>query len=134
MVASDWLGSGQSVGIFNMTELLDDTDLGLLSGPGVNPPMVHCLVATADGQYVACGLENGTVEVFAASAKNLVHVESLCGHSQAVSCLLCIGGGGCLVSGGADTGIYVWQLDSEGQGRSFSHHAKVSWKQPGASQ
>ncbi|PAA70860.1 hypothetical protein BOX15_Mlig031563g1 [Macrostomum lignano] len=126
LVVTDWKGHrGEAVNIFDMSELQDAESTVSASGIGVNPPLVHCLAASSDGQFVAAGLENGSVELFSGSGRHLLQSESLYGHSAGVSALLCLPGH-LLLSGGNDRRCYLWALDSEQAGASFAHSDKVN--------
>lgn len=128
LVVTDWKGHrGEAVNIFEMSELQDPelSNSASSAGLGVNPPMIHCLAASTDGQYVAAGLESGSVELFNGSGRHLLQSESLYGHSAGVSALLCLPGH-LLLSGGNDRRCYLWSLDSEHAGASFAHSDKVN--------
>lgn len=133
LVVTDWKGHrGEAVNIFDMSEL-QDSDLPAATGLGINPPLIHCLAATSDGEFIAAGLESGIVELFSGSGRHLLQLESLCGHTAGVSALLCLPGH-LLLSGGNDRRCYLWSLlDSDsGQdqdqaaGVSFAHRDKVN--------
>ena len=51
----------------------------------VNPPFIHSMAVSANGNLLACGTENALVQVFDSSKKNLTYMTALRGHTHGVS-------------------------------------------------
>jgi WD40 repeat protein len=81
----------------------------------INPPFVHHLCASADGQYLACALENGLLGIFDLRKKHVHQLFNLHAHLQGASQVAFLNNS-VLVSGGNDSCIVVWDLNKANQG------------------
>ncbi|XP_064639351.1 WD repeat-containing protein 53-like isoform X1 [Lineus longissimus] len=77
----------------------------------MSPPFIHTTSITSDGDYLSCGLENGTVHVFDTSKKAVSHSKTFKGHSQGVAQVHFTSGSKTnLVSGGNDGRFILWDV------------------------
>lgn len=89
---------------------------------------ITCCAVTDDGKYIVTGGEDSVVSVWRLSHKHtrtrrrLQIASALCGHSQAISCLVSSSSYNILVSGSLDCEVIVWDLSRLILVRRLPHH------------
>lgn len=80
----------------------------------INPPFIHTLSVSVDGNFVACGTENAKVQVFNGRRRNLEFINTLSGHRLGVSQVHFprTGKNELLVSGGNDGQVLLWHTSA----------------------
>jgi WD40 repeat protein len=100
---------GRSVCVIDMEEL--GVHGGESSSYLINPPFVHSLATSNTGQYMACGTEGATIQLFHINKYNPEYFVTLCSHTQGVSQVhFPKSKPEHLVSGGNDGKILVWDM------------------------
>lgn len=79
----------------------------------VNPPFIHSMSLSSDGNILACGTDNNLVQIFDASKRTLSYMTHLKGHSDAVAQVHFPSFDDyTLLSGGNDGVINMWKLNT----------------------
>ena len=80
----------------------------------VNPPFIHSLSVSQDGNFLSCGTENALVQIFDSSKRTLEYKITLRHHTQGVSQVHFLPQEGAarelLLSGGNDGKIVIWEI------------------------
>ncbi len=87
----------------------------------VNPPFIHSLSVSTNGNFLACGTENALVQIFDCSKRKITHSKTLRNHRQGVSqvCFVPVKDDReLLLSAGNDGSVIFWdvQVDVAGAG------------------
>lgn len=95
---------------------IDVTHFGGMDTPSdaitLNPPQIHSLAISSNGERVACGLENSVVLLMDASRRNLAWMCNLRGHRKGVSQVhFPRHSNHLLVSAGNDNQLCLWNLN-----------------------
>ena len=77
----------------------------------VNPPFIHSLSVSSNGNFLACGTENALVQIFDCSKRKITHSKTLRNHRQGVS-QVCFATDDkeLLLSAGNDGSVIFWDM------------------------
>lgn len=95
----------------NKKEAEGDADPEPPSSYMVNPPLVHCVASSPNGDWLAAGVEDSSVQLFDTSKKTVIFVTSSPSkvHTKGVSQIAFISDDK-FISGGNDGLLVVWQV------------------------
>ncbi|XP_059335120.1 WD repeat-containing protein 53 isoform X1 [Ammospiza nelsoni] len=82
------------------------------AGQFFNPPLAHSLSVASCGNIFSCGAQDGKVRLFRVTGARFEHELEFQAHSLGVSQVLFMPEGYCLLSGGNDGKVLLWDLSS----------------------
>ena len=106
---------GRCSRIINMNELQEDQEAPTTYM--FNPPFVHSISVSSNNKYIACGVENGAIQLFDNSRRYIEHLCHLKHHTKGVSQVhFSRDAPFTLVSGGNDGKVLIWDMEESSAG------------------
>ncbi|XP_051481958.1 WD repeat-containing protein 53 isoform X2 [Apus apus] len=97
----------------NLQECGSKEDSPQPAGQFFNPPLAHSLSVASCGNIFACGAQDGKVRIFRVTGVKFEQELEFQGHSLGVSQVLFMPEGYCLLTGGNDGKILLWDVSSD---------------------
>ncbi|POI25345.1 hypothetical protein CIB84_010905, partial [Bambusicola thoracicus] len=97
----------------NLQECGTEEDSLQSAGQLFNPPLAHSLSVASCGNIFGCGAQDGKVRIFRVTGLKFEHELEFRGHSLGVSQVLFMPESYCLLTGGNDGKVLLWDVSND---------------------
>ena len=118
-------GTYLAIGGLGPAILISTTTGQIIGYYGPDSGQAHSVAFSSNGQYLAIGRDNTTVEVWEVATKTKVYIYN--GHSDDVFTLAWSPDGKRIASGGGDATVQVWDALSGGHEYTYRGHVDYYW-------